>query len=84
MRSHSGSLLRKLELSFALAAFLLAGLLALFMDHALRRSLEAEDGLVMEAQARALGAQVQQGGFPGEHLTFPEKSEWRVLGKSPL
>ena len=79
MATHSGSLLRKLELSFALVAFLLTGLMALFMDHALRRSLEAEDALVMEAQADAILALVARDGLPKEQHALPEKSEWRLL-----
>jgi len=79
VRKNSGSLLRNLEVSFALAAFLLTGLMALFMDHALRRSLEAEDAMVMEAQARAIQDQVRRGDLPRGDGAFPEKSEWRIL-----
>lgn len=66
-------------MSFALAAFLLTGLMALFMDHALRRSLETEDAMVMEAQARAIQEQVRGGEFPEGASAHPEKSEWRIL-----
>lgn len=82
MPRHSGSLLRNLELSFALAAFLLTGFLALFMDHALRRSLEAEDALVMQAQAKAIQEQARHGELPKGDRAFPEKSEWRIVDGS--
>ena len=82
MLSPSGSLLRKLELGFALAAFLITGFMALFMDHALRRSLEAEDAIVMEAQARDLEAQLLRGELPLKGRVLPEKSEWRILEAS--
>ncbi|MBL0312849.1 MAG: HAMP domain-containing protein [Holophagaceae bacterium] len=78
--SHSGSLLRRLQVSFALATLAVVGLLALFMDVALRRSFEAEDAIVMEAQADALarpgGTRKLPGGDPERR---PEKADWRLL-----
>ncbi len=81
MTAHSGSILRKLQMGFALAAVMMAGLMALFMDRALHRSLKAEDAQVMEGQARFLLRQLaagqplhDQGGSPR-----PEKASWRVL-----
>ncbi len=89
MLSARGSLLSRLQWGFALGAFLMAGCMALFMDAALQRSLDAEDSLVMAAQAeellRALPLAAEEpirGGGPR-----PERVEWRVLGpgapKSP-
>jgi len=78
---HSGSILRKLEGGFALGAVVLAGLMALFMDRALHRSLEAEDAQVMEGQARVLLQQLAEGRplqDPGG-APRPEKASWRVL-----
>ncbi|MBP1772493.1 MAG: cusS 2 [Holophagaceae bacterium] len=78
---HSGSILRKLEVGFALAAVVLTGLMALFMDRALHRSLEAEDAQVMEGQARALLQQLAEGrplSDPGD-APRPEKASWRVM-----
>jgi two-component system heavy metal sensor histidine kinase CusS len=80
----SGSILRKLEVGFGCAALLLAGLMALFMDHALHASLEAEDAQVMADQARALAQQLAAGRVPlraGERPQL-EKAEWRVLDRS--
>jgi two-component system heavy metal sensor histidine kinase CusS len=82
--SHSGSILRKLEGGFALGAVVLAGLMALFMDRALHRSLEAEDAQVMEGQARVLLQQLAEGRplpDPGG-APRPEKASWRVLDAS--
>lgn len=79
--THSGSILRKLQTGFALAAVLLAGLMALFMDRALHRSLEAEDAQVMEGQARSLLRQLATGHplHDPEGSPRPEKASWRVL-----
>jgi len=82
--AHSGSILRKLQAGFALAAVLLAGLMALFMDRALHRSLEAEDVQVMEAQAQALVEQLARG-MPSqgpEGAPRPEKASWRILDEA--
>jgi two-component system heavy metal sensor histidine kinase CusS len=81
---HSGSILRKLQSGFALAAVLLAGLMALFMDRALHRSLEAEDAQVMEGQARALLGQLAAGKLNHDPEGSPilEKASWRVLDRS--
>ena len=79
--THSGSILRKLQGGFALAAILLAGLMAVFMDRALHHSLEAEDAQVMEGQARALVRLLAEGRpLPDpEGGARPEKAAWRVL-----
>ncbi len=81
MTAHSGSILRKLQGGFALAAFLLAGLMALFMDRALHRSLEAEDAQVMAGQAQVLLRQLAAGQplQDPEGGPRPEKASWRVL-----
>ncbi|BDU69946.1 hypothetical protein GETHOR_20470 [Geothrix oryzae] len=84
MKPHSGSILLKLQLGFGLAAMVLAALLALFMDGALRGSLEAEDAQVMEGQARALTQRLAAGLpllDPGGHPR-PEKAAWRVRDAS--
>lgn len=81
MNRPSGSILRKLQLAFALSATLLVGLLAVFMDRALHRSLEAEDALVMEGQARVM-VQRLAAGEPGPEAggrPVLEKAEWRLL-----
>lgn len=79
-RPNSGSLLRRLQVSFALATLAVVGLLAIFMDMALRHSFEAEDAVVMEAQADAL---VQRGStrklIEGDQERRPEKADWRLL-----
>ena len=81
-RPHSGSLVRRLQVSFALATLMVVGLLAIFMDVALRHSFEAEDAMVMEAQAAAL---VQGGGTKklpeGDPERRPEKADWRLLDR---
>ena len=81
MAPHSGSILRKLQAGFVLAAMLLAGLMALFMDRALHRSLEAEDAQVMAGHARSLQQQLAAGQplQDGEVGPRPEKASWRVL-----
>lgn len=83
MTRPSGSILRKLQLAFALSATLLAGLMAVFMDRALHRSLEAEDALVMEGQARAMLQRLAAGEAGPETGGRPvlEKAEWRVLDR---
>ncbi|GLH71169.1 hypothetical protein GETHPA_27020 [Geothrix rubra] len=83
MSRPSGSILRKLQLAFALSATLLAGLMAVFMDRALHRSLEAEDALVMEGQARAMLQRLAAGDTGPEAGGRPvlEKAEWRVLDR---
>jgi len=75
------SILRKLQLGFALAAMLLAGLMAVFMDRGLHRSLEAEDAQVMEGQARAMLQRLAAGESAQDTGGRPllEKAEWRVL-----
>jgi two-component system heavy metal sensor histidine kinase CusS len=82
--THSGSILRKLQGGFALGAVLLAGLMALFMDRALHRSLEAEDAQVMEGQIHALVVRLAAGPLVPDSVTEarPEKASWRVLDRS--
>lgn len=77
------SILRKLQVGFALAATLLAGLLAVFMDWALHRSLETEDALVMEGQARVMLQRLAAGpaGLETGGRPVLEKAEWRVLDR---
>ena len=79
-RPHSGSLLRRLQASFFLATLAVVGLLAIFMDAALQHSFEAEDAIVMEAQADALA---QRGATrrlaEGDPKRRPEKADWRLL-----
>ena len=79
--THSGSILLKLEVGFGISAVLLAGLMALFMDRALHRSLEAEDAQVMEGQAQALLRLVEADQVPQDAggAPRPERSSWRVL-----
>lgn len=79
MRTHSGSVLQKLSLGFGLAALVIVGLMALFMDRALQHSLETEDAQVMEDQARALLAALTEGKAPSGSAPQLEKAEWRVV-----
>ncbi|HEX9082406.1 MAG TPA: histidine kinase dimerization/phospho-acceptor domain-containing protein, partial [Holophagaceae bacterium] len=74
------SILRKLQVGFALASMLLVGLMALFMDRALHGSLETEDVQVMEDQARVLVQQLAAGRSVAQTGERPrlEKAEWRV------
>jgi len=75
------SLLRRLQVGFALGALGLAALMALFMDHALHRSLAAEDALVLETRVREIALNL-----PGEDDTRrpsnprPEQVSWVWLG----
>ena len=79
-RPHSGSLLRRLQVSFALATLAVVGLLAVFMDMSLRHSFEAEDAMVMEAQADALSQRGATRNLPkGDLGRRPEKADWRLL-----
>lgn len=84
MTAHSGSILRKLQGGFALGAMGLVGLMAVFMDGALRRSLEAEDAQVMVGQARSLLRQLEAGQplHDPDGAPRPEKAAWRVLDRS--
>ena len=81
MTEHSGSIVRKLEVGFTLFALLLAGLLALFMDRALHRSLEAEDAQVLQGHAQVLLRQLVAGQplQDEEGGPRPERASWRVL-----
>lgn len=81
MKRHSGSILLKLQIGFALATLVLAMLLALFMDGALRSSLEAEDAHVLEGQATELVQRLSRGRRleADDTLLRPEKAAWRVL-----
>lgn len=80
---NTASILDRLQTGIALAAFVLACALAIFMDSALRRSFEREDALVMEAQATAL-VQAFEGGLlsssSGERQ--PEKADWRIMDRT--
>lgn len=79
-----GSLLSRLQWGFALGAFLMAGGMALFMDTALQRSLDAEDSLVMAAQAEELRRTLPAAEAPVRSSgPRPERVEWRVLGPVP-
>ncbi len=84
MRTHSGSILRKLQGGFSLGAMALVGLMAVFMDGALHRSLEAEDAQVMEGQARSLLRQLAAGQplHDPDGAPRPEKASWRVLDRT--
>ncbi len=84
MTAHSGSILRKLQGGFALGAMALVGLMAVFMDGALHRSLEAEDAQVMEGQARSLLRRLASGQplQDPDGAPRPEKAAWRVLDGS--
>jgi two-component system, OmpR family, heavy metal sensor histidine kinase CusS len=75
------SLLRDLRLGFALATLVLAGLLAFFMDLALRRSLETVDAQVLRAQSQAvLELLARRQVSPDEEtLSRPGRAEWRLI-----
>ncbi len=80
---HSGSLLRQLQLSFALATLAIVGLLAVFMDVALHRSLESEDAVVLVAQADAISRRIAENrSFPGDRERGPEKAAWRLVDET--
>lgn len=81
MKAHSGSIVHKLEAGFTLFALLLAGLLALFMDRALYRSLEAEDAQVLQGHAQILLRELAAGRplLDPEDEPRPERASWRVL-----
>ncbi len=81
MTAHSGSIVHKLEAGFTLFALLLAGLLALFMDRALYRSLEAEDAQVLQGHAQILLRELAAGRplRDPEDEPRPERASWRVL-----
>ncbi|HJV91398.1 MAG TPA: ATP-binding protein [Holophagaceae bacterium] len=79
MTERPHSLIRQLQVGFALAALLLLGTFAALMDAALHRSLAREDGLVMEAQAAYLVALFTAGRRPAEDSgSRPEKAEWSL------
>ena len=79
--THSGSLLRRLQLSYALATLVVVGLVAAFMDTALRHSLDEEDAVVMLAQADSLARRIATGRLlEADPERRPEKAEWRLLG----
>lgn len=84
MTAHSGSILRKLQLGFALSAMLLAGALALFMDNGLRRALHVEDLADMRGHAKLLQDQLASG-IPlhsPRTTARPEKVDWRVIDQT--
>jgi two-component system heavy metal sensor histidine kinase CusS len=73
------SLLSRLQWGFALGALAMAAAMALFMDAALRRSLDSEDALAMAARAEELSRTLPPleraaGAGPG-----PERIEWMLL-----
>jgi two-component system heavy metal sensor histidine kinase CusS len=81
---HSGSIVHKLEAGFTLFALLLAGLLAVFMDRALHRSLEAEDAQVLQGHAQVLLHQLTVGRPLQDYMEGPrpERASWRVLDEA--
>lgn len=79
MAADSGSLVRKLQFSFAGATLVLLGLMALFMDHALHLSLLRENATVMRAEARVLDRRLERGLPLPEDLPRLEDTEWRIL-----
>lgn len=80
MKPSSSSLTLRIQTGFALGALLVVGLMALFMDQALRRSLEAEDAAVLRSQASHLLSELNAGKAPGSDARRgPEKAEWRLL-----
>ena len=79
MASDSGSLVRKLQYSFAAVTLVLLGLMALFMDHALHLSLGLENATVMRSEARALERRLERGLPLPEDLPRLERAEWRIL-----
>ncbi len=79
MTSHGPSLIRQLQVGFALGALLILGTFAGLMDLALHRSLAREDALVLEAQAAYLAQASAEGKpLPGEPGSRPEKVEWSL------
>lgn len=81
MTKHSGSILRKLQMGFALSAVVLAGLLALFMDHALHRAMHLDDLADMQGHAKLLQEQLASGNplRSPRSTARPEKVDWRVV-----
>lgn len=79
MASDSGSLVRKLQYSFAAVTVVLLGLMALFMDHALHLSIGTEDAAVMRSEARALERRLERGLPLPEDLPRLDRAEWRIL-----
>lgn len=81
------SLVRQLQIGFALATLLILGGYAAVMDVALHRSLEREDALVLEAHGDHLARAFAAGRVPGSDPDpRPEKAEWERLqpGQEPL
>ncbi len=80
MNSRAPSLIRQLQIGFALTALLVLGTFAALMDTALHHSLEREDSLVLEAQAAYLShAFIAGQPLPSEPGVRPEKAEWSLL-----
>lgn len=80
MNSRAPSLIRQLQIGFALTALLVLGTFAALMDAALHHSLEREDSLVLEAQAAYLSQAFHAGQpLPSEPGMRPEKAEWSLL-----
>lgn len=77
------SLLGRLQWGFALGAFAMAAAMAVFMDAALRRSLDSEDALALAARAEELGRALPAEGRDSEGEPGPERVEWLLLGTPP-
>lgn len=75
------SLLTRLQWGFAGGAFLMAGAMALVMDAALKRSLDAEDALALTARARELAAELPAVVQPAAAEPVPERVEWLLLSE---
>lgn len=79
MKPTSLSLTLRIQVGFAVGALAVAGLMALFMDQALRRSLAAEDAAVLRSQATHLMEELHSGTpFETDSRRGPEKAEWRL------
>jgi two-component system heavy metal sensor histidine kinase CusS len=75
------SLLTRLQWGFAAGSFLMAGAMALVMDAALKRSLDAEDALALSARARELSAGLPSPAGGSSHEPAPERIEWLLLAE---
>ncbi|MBI3130147.1 MAG: hypothetical protein HYZ13_02200 [Acidobacteria bacterium] len=79
MTSNAPSLIRQLQVGFAVTALLILGTFAALMDRALHRSMEREDAQVLEAQAAYLAQALGSGkALPHEPGSRPEKAEWSL------
>lgn len=74
------SLVRRLQLGFAVGSLGTIALLAVVLDGALERALDHEDAVVMRGQAASLLAAVGRGSLPTEVSGGrAEKAEWRIV-----